>query len=216
VRACSKCKFFLHGKCAKLPERLLQNPFHPLTLQPIPNHDICCYACNLKQTSGFIYRCNTCDVNFDRECAFIRPDATQGRDESLRTDSSTHQHPLVLVEKMPKHRIHCRLCGEHCSDPTYGCFPCSIFLHRSCYERNLPGKIQHFFIPALSPCPLITQSQRNRSFGVAEVVTNPGPRGSSIMAVVSVVLGCMLIVLCCPLKNRSGTISSTDIHCHSV
>ncbi|KAC4454755.1 hypothetical protein FH972_027221 [Carpinus fangiana] len=46
---------------------------------------------------------------------------------------------------MPGDRISCRVCGTYCSDPTYGCFPCRYFLHRSCFK--LPQEIFHPFHP---------------------------------------------------------------------
>jgi hypothetical protein len=58
----------------------------------------------------------------------------------------THEHPLLLLEKIPTDRIRCRVCGRYCSDPkTYGCLPCGFFLHPSCFK--LPQEIVHPFHP---------------------------------------------------------------------
>ena len=146
----SNCRFHLHESCAKLPQEL-HNPLihpHPLSLLQQVRGFSNCNACD-RSYIGFTFRCDKCHVNFDLDCAFIRPAAaTEERDEHF---SHHHkQHPLLLFENMPANRIYCRVCGIYCSDPTYGCFQCRFFLHPSCSDRHLPQEIKHFF----HPCPL--------------------------------------------------------------
>jgi hypothetical protein len=130
------CGFALHESCAKLPQEL-HNPLHPHPLGLHPQGQFRCYAC-ARDCSGFSFRCDKCDVNLDLKCAFIRP-AVEEREEPVGIHFSHQQHPLLLFQNMPAHRIICRACDSYCSDPTYGCFPCRFFIHRSCF--NLPQQI---------------------------------------------------------------------------
>jgi len=114
---------------------------HPLTLEP--NHGFSCCACHSNQREGLVLRCHKCDFNIDLDCASIN------KDERLRM-RSTHQHPLMRFINVPKDSILCRYCGKYCSEPTYACFPCSLFLHPSCYDPNFPPEIKHFY----HKCPL--------------------------------------------------------------
>ncbi|XP_059435389.1 uncharacterized protein LOC132168386 [Corylus avellana] len=156
-----KCSWFaLHQSCAmgvQVLRQELYNPLHPhpLALQyPKPGkHYFYCNACGSRHQLSLaahskIFRCDKCDFNLDDQCAYIRP----AIEESRHRHHQYHQHPLLLLEKIPIDRIYCRLCATYISDPTsYGCLPCGFFLHRSCFERNLPQQIQHFY----HPCPLI-------------------------------------------------------------
>jgi hypothetical protein len=145
----SKCRFNLHESCAKLPQEL-HNPLlhphpHPLSLVYLKHGMFGCKACR-KISGGFTFRCEKdCNnVNFDVKCAFIRP-AIEETGEPVPVHFTHHEHPLVPLENMPGDRISCRVCGTYCSNPTYGCFPCRYFLHRSCFK--LPQEIFHPFHP---------------------------------------------------------------------
>jgi hypothetical protein len=114
---------------------------HPLTLEP--NHEFGCYACDSKQREGFVFRCQKCDFNIHLECTFISK-------EDQRRMVYTHQHPLMRFINVPKDRILCHFCGKCCSEPTYACFPCNLFLHPSCNDPGFPREIEHFY----HTCPL--------------------------------------------------------------
>ncbi|XP_059433309.1 uncharacterized protein LOC132166499 [Corylus avellana] len=147
------CDFALHESCAKLPQELRKPLLHPHPLARVhPKSKYGKFECNAcsKICRGFTFRCEKCDINFDLKCAFVGP-VLEEREEAVAVGTfSHHQHPLVLFEKIPAHRIKCRVCGKYCSDPAYACFPCRFFLHPSCFDRSLPQEIQHFY----HPCPL--------------------------------------------------------------
>ena len=153
---CSKgCRYSLHESCAKLP-REVQSPFHlthPLTLQrPRSSDRFQCNGCRDDMDfSGFVYRCNNCNFDLDRECAMMGTvKVIEEGLEKLRTHPNHQHHPLQLFEKVPNRRYKCTVCLEHCSEDhqIYGCIPCRLFIHGgSCFERNLPPQIQHFFHP---------------------------------------------------------------------
>ena len=151
------CGFALHESCAKLPQELHNPLLHPHPFGLHPQDQFRCYAC-ARDCSGFTFRCDKCDVNLDLNCAFIRP-AMEEREEVVGTHFSHPHHQLLLFQNMPADRINCRVCGTYCSDPTYGCFPCRFFLHRSCFERNLPQETQHFY----HPCPLTLYTDPDKS-----------------------------------------------------
>ena len=145
------CRYGVHESCAKLPQEV-QSPFHPphpLTLQRhrlyVDNYSFFrCGGCN-KNWLGFAYRCDDCNFQFDRECAFMR----QGK-EQLDKKHPNHNHPLALFEKVPTERYKCVVCGKACSsdpDPTYGCWECRLFIHGPCFERKLPPEMHHFYHP---------------------------------------------------------------------
>ncbi|KAG7974093.1 hypothetical protein I3843_06G030100 [Carya illinoinensis] len=82
------------------------------------------------------------------KCAnFLKPKIEE-TDEQSRTHFG-HRHPLVLLDILPSDPIFCCVCGKDRSDPTYGCLKCHFFIHRSCFERSWPKKIQHFYHPCL-------------------------------------------------------------------
>ena len=155
---CSEgCDYNLHESCANLP-RDVQSLFHPhpLTLsrrgKSYDKYPICngCYMSD----KGFVYRCNANDCNFqlDRECAFMRPvkvkEEDEERQEKLIRTHPYHDHPLLLLEKVPDEHFKCIICLKYCSDThlTYGCIPCRLFLHEgSCLETKFPPQLQHFY-----------------------------------------------------------------------
>ncbi|KAK9993746.1 hypothetical protein SO802_023449 [Lithocarpus litseifolius] len=118
---------------------------------------------------GFVYRCNANNCNFqlDRECAFMRPvkvkeEDEEGQEKLIRTHPY-HDHPLLLLEKVPDEHFKCIICLKYCSDAhsTYGCFPCRLFLHEgSCFETKFPPQLQHFYHSHLLTLSL-TQSDRD-------------------------------------------------------
>ncbi|XP_059434689.1 uncharacterized protein LOC132167696 [Corylus avellana] len=154
------CRFNLHESCAKLPQEL-HNPLlhpHPLSLLlPDPKYrSVYCKACG-NFCMGFTFCCEKCDVDFDVNCAFIRPAIEEEEEGEEAVVVGTHcshgQHPLLLFHKIVADRIRCRLCETYCSDPmTYGCLPCGFFLHPSCF--NLPEEIFHPFHPYHGPLTL--------------------------------------------------------------
>ncbi|XP_059434281.1 uncharacterized protein LOC132167352 [Corylus avellana] len=153
IYSCSEsgCRFNLEESCAKLPQEL-HNPLlhpHPLSLVPVQYDYLYCCACG-KRCWGCAFRCYECNVILDVKCAFLRRAIEEGEEEAVGTHHFSHpDHPLLLFENMPAHRINCRVCGlwgNYCSDPkTYGCLPCGFFLHPSCFK--LPQEIFHPFHP---------------------------------------------------------------------
>ena len=147
------CNYALHESCAKLP-KMIQSPYHtdhPLFLQ---RSNIFtsgnCNGCGNK-SSGFIFRCNDdkCKFYLDLDCTFKKPlRAIEEGGGKLRTHLN-HHHPLLRFKNVPNRNFGCSICGKlfMYNDPLYGCFPCLLFLHRSCFKMKLLPEIKHFYHP---------------------------------------------------------------------
>ena len=160
IHSCSEgCRYSLHVSCAKLPQHV-QSPFHPphpLTLKPHdPYHHGDLFKCDgcTKHYKGFVYRCEDCNFQLDRECAFMTVKVIEegGQWKEQLLTHPYHHHPLLLLDKVPANERYKRtVCLAHCSDhhhSTYGCIPCRLIIHDgSCFERKLPPQIQHFYHP---------------------------------------------------------------------
>ena len=140
IHSCSEgCRYSLHVSCSKLPQHV-QSPFHPphpLTLKPHdPYHLGGLFKCDgcIKHYQGFVYRCEDCNFQLDRECAFMTVKVIEEvqRKEQLLTHPY-HHHPLLLLDKVPANERYKRtVCLAHCSDhhhSTYGCIPCRLIIH---------------------------------------------------------------------------------------
>ncbi|XP_059460249.1 uncharacterized protein LOC132189523 [Corylus avellana] len=98
--SCTQCDFFLHSKCAQLPNNK-RYPLHPhlLTLSTTQSiyklGSFSCKACQ-RLSNGFIYRCGTCDFDFDLQCCLIP--------ETL--NHKGHQHSLFLAINSNRRRCH--------------------------------------------------------------------------------------------------------------
>ncbi|KAK7820439.1 hypothetical protein CFP56_038903 [Quercus suber] len=147
------CNYALHESCAKLP-KMIQSPYHtdhPLLLQ---RSNIFtsgnCNGCGNK-SSGFIFRCNDdkCKFYLDLDCTFKKPlSAIEEGGGKLRTHLN-HHHPLLRFKNVPNRNFGCSICGGlfMYNDPLYGCFPCLLFMHRSCFKMKLLPEIKHFYHP---------------------------------------------------------------------
>ena len=131
---CTKCNFFLHIRCAKVPSTIKRGLFHqhPLTLfsqVPLTDGLFRCRACR-RLRHGFTYRCGECGwYNLDVQCCLIP--------ETLKHEA--HQHSLFLG--MTSFET-CNACGEHgakfvCTDCKFAlCFRCATLPLIARYEHD--------------------------------------------------------------------------------
>ncbi|KAM7528447.1 hypothetical protein LguiB_031857 [Lonicera macranthoides] len=127
---CRDCNFFLHKCCAELP-REIQHPLHaehPLR-QCWPKYFFShtnCDLCN-KFTSGFVFRCSTCNFRLDVHCACLP--------KAIKHDA--HDHPLKLEAQVSG----CSGCS-YFARTIYGCATCSEFNLAICCV-NLSRTFKH-------------------------------------------------------------------------
>ncbi|KAM7522879.1 hypothetical protein LguiA_012781 [Lonicera macranthoides] len=127
---CKDCNFFLHKCCAELP-REIQHPLHaehPLR-QCWPKYFFSYTNCDLckKFTSGFVFRCSTCNFRLDVHCACLP--------KAIKHDA--HDHPLKLETQISR----CSGCNNF-TRTIYGCATCSEFNLAICCV-NLSRTFKH-------------------------------------------------------------------------
>ena len=111
---CAQCNFFLHNRCAKLPQKIKRWLFHDhsftlLSQAPSTDGMFTCIACS-HYRHGFTYRCDECQwYNIDIQCCLIP--------ETLKHEG--HQHLLYLINL--GHFVTCNACGERCSSAVFVC-----------------------------------------------------------------------------------------------
>ncbi|CAH8332328.1 unnamed protein product [Eruca vesicaria subsp. sativa] len=128
---CQECDFFLHQRCALLPQH--KTTFlhvHPLTLCSDderlggPNGLSRCHACEL-HFNGFSYRCLECDVEFDIRCSSV----------TEPFEVYCHDHPLFL-DDVPTDEIEnakiCIGCGLEGLKYVLSCLECNLHLCFAC------------------------------------------------------------------------------------
>ncbi|KAM7502378.1 hypothetical protein LguiB_001282 [Lonicera macranthoides] len=124
----SKCNYFLHEKCARLPKEILHHPKHPehtLTLFSHPPYgegsECFCNVCYIAGWRWFTYNCSLCQFDVDIICAM----------EERVVKHESHPHPLtVLYQKVS---FECDACGMKDEDSSYFCSTCGFWIHKSCY-----------------------------------------------------------------------------------
>ncbi|GLU00052.1 hypothetical protein SLE2022_174460 [Rubroshorea leprosula] len=152
--ACIDCEFFLHKSCSELPLNIT-HPFHdkhPLILlsgSPYEGGDLFCDFCG-SYFAGFVYHCSSCEFDLHIKCALL-PKFLNG--EFPKVDHHLHvEHPFFFIENL-SHEVQldfdrcCSVCLEQLSSDSsfYTCLACELFLHKSCFETELPLNINHPF-----------------------------------------------------------------------
>ncbi|KAC9372042.1 hypothetical protein E3N88_45938 [Mikania micrantha] len=92
---CKPCDYSLHKFCAEQPEYFQNHRLHPqheLSLyEPDDYGEFRCIICNLDQRNMYFYRCHTCYIFIDINCA-------TSRERKINHPS----HPHLLMELMPQ------------------------------------------------------------------------------------------------------------------
>ncbi|XP_047340351.1 uncharacterized protein LOC124943939 [Impatiens glandulifera] len=106
IYSCHICKFFLHLKCAQMPQHI-KHPFdrnnnHLLSLLPVSPYPGGCFKCDAcgKEGNGFSYNCGICSINLHLLCASM----------PLSSFHHSHQHELRLSFFPPYKNKGC----DHC------------------------------------------------------------------------------------------------------
>ncbi|KAJ6870467.1 hypothetical protein NC652_036188 [Populus alba x Populus x berolinensis] len=142
--SCTSCYFFLHKKCAELPNEIKRriHPRHPLHLLAKSPYEgkYLCDRC-AKTFNCFVYHCSICKFDLDIKCAFP-PGFFEVDSQFAHKD-----HPLILNEEQEYlgEGVMCSLCNEPMSGPSYSCTSCNFFLHKKCAE--LPPEIKRHIHP---------------------------------------------------------------------
>jgi len=136
--SCMQCGFVLHEKCAEL-SRKIHHPIHPHMLSFVARGNgvrRCCSACPWLITTGFFYRCEReeCDFQLHVQCATVS--------EPLVHES--HMHPLFLTSK-PGEWKDCSVCKESnysLTNEKFNCIEeCDFALCFGC--ATLPQKVRY-------------------------------------------------------------------------
>ncbi|GKV33454.1 hypothetical protein SLEP1_g41971 [Rubroshorea leprosula] len=149
--ACIDCKFFLHKSCSELPLNIT-HPFHdnhPFTLLARAPDSASCNFCGKLLVTQLVYHCSSCKFDLDIKCALL-PEFLNG--EFPKVDHQIHvEHPLFFIKNL-SHEVklassrYCSVCLEQLSNASfYTCVVCKLFLHKSCFETELPLNINHPF-----------------------------------------------------------------------
>ncbi|KAL4600098.1 hypothetical protein ACB092_11G173600 [Castanea dentata] len=93
-----------------------------------------CYACR-EQHSPFsqFYKCSDCAFYLHESCSL---DLIEHYRHYKHIQNHFHNHPLEIVyyDRNVPGVVCCTLCRKCCLGPTYVCFLCKFFLHKSCLE----------------------------------------------------------------------------------
>ncbi|CAK9156927.1 unnamed protein product [Ilex paraguariensis] len=130
--SCSQCDYFLHKRCAELPQEI-NDPVHPqhlLTLygcSPYPSSSsYICNACR-QDLDLFNYFCSSCKFNLCISC-FL---------EERTIMHTSHEHPMVAISRPAS--FFCNGCGSEDMDTSYACHTCHFWIHKTC--ASLPRTI---------------------------------------------------------------------------
>jgi hypothetical protein len=130
---CTQCCFFLHNRCAQLPNKkrhqLHQNQLTLVSQVPYIGGLFSCDACG-RLNCGFTYRCDTCTFDLDLRCCSIS--------ETLQHEG--HQHFLFLSVNSSK-RCHVCNCTYHKKPGIFVCISCDFSLGLEC--ATLPLVARH-------------------------------------------------------------------------
>ncbi|CAK9157205.1 unnamed protein product [Ilex paraguariensis] len=122
--SCGLCDYFLHKRCAELPQEI-NDPLHYqhlLTLyaySPYPSSVCACNACR-KVLNRFNYSCISCQFNLCMSC-FL---------EERTITHTSHEHPLAVISRQAL--FWCNACGTESKDLSYMCHPCGFWIHKTC------------------------------------------------------------------------------------
>lgn len=130
--SCNQCNFSLHRCCAELPEDLQcpDHPEHSLTVMIGRCFDYFKCSFCLRPCNGFLFRCESCNLNLDIGCAYL----------PSRIKHDSHGHPLVR-NRVPRGK--CNACPYISSCIRFGCEACNFHLHINCV--SFPGALRHMY-----------------------------------------------------------------------
>ncbi|KAE8709724.1 hypothetical protein F3Y22_tig00110328pilonHSYRG00233 [Hibiscus syriacus] len=120
VYVCIDCRFYVHEKCAELPN-VINHPchrLHPLVLSG--NSTRFCKLCQAEHR-GHFYRCSPCDLDIHVGCAWPHP---------VIEDKSRHEHPFNLFWRQGS--FICDACGTEGNNLCYICSVCYLQVHKKC------------------------------------------------------------------------------------
>ncbi|KAK6928637.1 DC1 [Dillenia turbinata] len=129
IYCCQPCNYFLHISCSQKPQQIT-HPFdqnHVLSLLPIPIYPgglFNCDACG-KQSNGFSYHCNSCNIDLHITCASM----------ALSLNHPSHHHQLNLTFSPPyvNKSFSCDICKNLGSNHwLYRCNMCEFDAHLEC------------------------------------------------------------------------------------
>ncbi|XP_057497447.1 uncharacterized protein LOC130782189 [Actinidia eriantha] len=151
IYTCQSCNYFLHVKCAQMPQKI-KHPFHQnhvLSLLPTPTYPevfFNCHACQ-KQGNGFSYHCKACKIDLHVLCASM----------PMTISHQFHQHQLDLVFSPPYHNksFSCDICKSSGSNHwLYRCGLCGFDAHLTCATTKPPIQATRAalgFLPTYAP-----------------------------------------------------------------
>ncbi|KAL1825572.1 hypothetical protein ACET3Z_012350 [Daucus carota] len=124
VFGCDKCRFYLHGRCALKPYKIIHrwDRDHPLSLNlNLDNiedhpHDFNCEYCSEDiDPSAWFYHCRYCDISFHIHCIdlFYRYSHIKFG-ISVDIDHQLHEHSLTVV--LNERKRCCGICHRQLSD----------------------------------------------------------------------------------------------------
>ncbi|XP_010529595.1 PREDICTED: uncharacterized protein LOC104806404 [Tarenaya hassleriana] len=142
--ACEDChgdNFWVHEKCAALPQTLDDHPFHPnhkLYLTRRSDTFVVCEVCGYASL-GFHFSCRACRFVIDVKCAFLREigQTFYDKHDGKTIKHALHRgHELTLVNFGTYQTVRCYMCGEELLGPSYSCTQCVRFrgFHKTCME----------------------------------------------------------------------------------
>ncbi|TYI03199.1 hypothetical protein ES332_A11G319700v1 [Gossypium tomentosum] len=161
---CVLCEVWKHITCAdKLNRDLLLEIIHPLHLQHRLQlqwdyqFDFICDKC-LYISTGYIYRCSSCDFRLDLTCGSsisgqLRKDQEplrfkDGKKKTIFHHSHSHVLSFFKYRKVREEDYDCFWCEKHLlpSEVCYGCSFCNFYLHQVCSDK-IPRTLSHSFHP---------------------------------------------------------------------
>ncbi|KAK2652894.1 hypothetical protein Ddye_012750 [Dipteronia dyeriana] len=144
----------MHKSCAELPGKIERPPSHPehdLTIQygfnQNPIKDMICDGCS-HVSMGLKFRCKICKINRDFHCISNH----HHRGAILKENevfAKYHPHKLQLLyfsAFKARDSLFCCCCLKSILDSAYVCFPCKLFVHKSCFD-TIPERIESSFHP---------------------------------------------------------------------
>ncbi|CAK9145155.1 unnamed protein product [Ilex paraguariensis] len=133
-----ECNFFLHKRCAELPDEI-KNLLHQPHVLSLSKDKGCwdkpdqCDVCR-KYCGDFNYGCNICTFRICLSCCL--------EESNVTITHESHHHPLTLLPMETS--FYCNICGTEDKDFLYLCNTCQFCIHKSCAMlSNTAYSIEH-------------------------------------------------------------------------
>ncbi|KAE8734114.1 Importin subunit alpha-1b [Hibiscus syriacus] len=154
--ACQDCDVCLHISCAVKEHRRLSHTIkHPLHQHQLElewlHKDFVCEKC-LYISTGYGYRCYSCDFSLDFACA-SSAGGEDGKKKTIQHYSHRHRLSFFKYRKIHEEDLDCFWCEKHLSGVCYGCTRCAFYLHLVCSDK-IPRTLAHPFHPVGHPLRL--------------------------------------------------------------